>query len=161
MAVKTKNNGFNKYKEAFKKLNSKKVAVGLFETAGKKVITRGIVNEFGTENAGKNKNVTIPERSFVRSTYNKNYKKVAKDFTKIAKNISRGNYNVNAKLKEIGLKQELEIKKTINSLKIPSNALSTIKNKGFDNPLIETGEMRDKVSSKLVNKKVIGYNERI
>lgn len=148
MALKVIDKGFDNYKDAFKGLDSKKVAVGLFAKVGDEVLTKGIVNEFGAR-AGKNGNVVIPERSFIRSTYNKNIKKVARRFTQIAKSISDGNYNVNKKLKLIGLEQEAAIKQTIVDLRSPPNAPSTIKSKGSSNPLIDTGEMRNKISSEL------------
>jgi len=148
VALKVIDKGFDNYKDAFKGLDSKKVAVGLFAKVGDEVLTKGIVNEFGAR-AGKNGNVVIPERSFIRSTYNKNIKKVARRFTQIAKSISDGNYNVNKKLKLIGLEQEAAIKQTIVDLRSPPNAPSTIKSKGSSNPLIDTGEMRNKISSEL------------
>lgn len=151
VVIKVINKGYNNYKDAFKELNSKKVAVGLFAKVGDDVLTRGIVNEFGAR-AGKNGNVVIPERSFIRSTYNKNVKKVARRFAEIGKSISNGNYNVDKKLKLIGSEQEAAVKKTISDLKYPPNAPYTIRKKGFDNPLIETGEMRNKISSELRKK---------
>lgn len=153
MAVKIKDTGFSKYKDAFAVLQSKKVVVGLFASSGSEVLTKGVVNEFGVSNAGKNRNINIPERSFLRSTYNKNYNKVAKRFGQIGKAISKGNFSVIPKLKLIGLEQENEVKKTITELKAPPNAPSTIKAKGSANPLIDTGELRSSISSELRNKK--------
>lgn len=158
MALKVIDKGFNNYKDAFKGLDSKKVAVGLFSNAGDDVLIKGIANEFGAR-AGKNGSVVIPERSYIRSTYNKNYKKVSRRFTQIAKSISNGSYNVDRKLKLIGLEQEKKTKKTLTDLKHPPNAPSTIKAKGSSNPLIDTGELRSKISSRVVPKKVKGYNE--
>jgi hypothetical protein len=158
VALKVIDKGFDNYKDAFKGLDSKKVAVGLFAKVGDEVLTKGIVNEFGAR-AGKNGNTVIPERSFIRSTYNKNVKKVTRRFTQIAKSISNGSYNVDRKLKLIGLEQEAETKKTLTDLKTPPNAPSTIKAKGSSNPLIDTGELRSKISSTVVPKKVKGYNE--
>ena len=63
------------------------------------------------------------------------------------------------KLKLIGLEQEAETKKTLTDLRTPPNAPSTIKAKGSSNPLIDTGELRSKISSTVVPKKVKGYNE--
>lgn len=151
MALKVIDKGFDNYKDAFKGLDSKKVAVGLFAKVGDEVLTKGIVNEFGAR-AGKNGNTVIPERSFIRSTYNKNVKKVTRRFTQIAKSISNGSYNVDRKLKLIGLEQEAAVKQTIVDLRSPPNAPSTIKAKGSSNPLIDTGEMRNKISSELRNK---------
>ena len=152
MEVKVIDHGFDKYKKAIEELNSKQIRVGMFARVGDKVLTKAIVNEFGTTKAGKNNNIVIPERSFIRSTYNKQYKKVAKRFDQIFMSISKGNYNIIPKLKLIGLEQETETKKTITDMKTPANAPSTIAKKGSSNPLIDTGEMRSKVSNEVKNK---------
>lgn len=149
MVVKVVDKGFDKYHSAIKKLDSKKVAVGLFAAVGDEVLTKGIVNEFGTTKAGKNRNITIPERSYLRSTYNKNFRKVGKRFAQIMSSFSRGNYSVLNKLKLIGLEQENKVKETMTSLKNPPNAPSTIRAKGSSNPLIDTGELRSKISSEV------------
>lgn len=151
MQVRINDSGFNKYKNALKELDSKQIHVGLFSSVGDEVLTKGIVNEFGTTATAYN-SVVIPERSFIRSTYNKQYKKVTEKINKIFVSILKGDYNIINKLKLIGLEQETEIKKTITDMKIPPNARFTIIKKGFDNPLIETGEMRSKISYKVKNK---------
>lgn len=152
MVVKVIDKGFDKYKKAIEELNSNQIRVGMFAKVGDKVLTKAIVNEFGTTKAGKNNNIVIPERSFIRSTYNKQYKKVGERFNQIFVSISKGNYNIIPKLKLIGLEQETETKKTITDMKTPANAPSTIAKKGSSNPLIDTGEMRSKVSHEVKNK---------
>lgn len=152
MVVKVIDKGFDKYKKAIEELNSNQIRVGMFAKVGDKVLTKAIVNEFGTTKAGKNNNIVIPERSFIRSTYNKQYKKVGKRFNQIFVSISKGNFNIIPKLKLIGLEQETETKKTITDMKTPENAPSTIAKKGSSNPLIDTGEMRSKVSHEVKNK---------
>lgn len=152
MALKVIDKGYGNYKKAFQDLNSKKVVVGVFKESGEEVRIRAIVNEFGTTKAGKNRNIVIPERSFIRSTFNKNYKKISKKFSKIPKLIRSGRFDVMRELKLIGLYQKNQVKKTIINFKDPANALSTIKNKGFDNPLIETGQLLKSISFKILKK---------
>lgn len=152
MGVKVIDHGFDKYKKAVQELNSKKIHVGLFAAVGDKVLTKAIVNEFGTKNAGKNKNITIPERSFVRSTFNKQYKKVASRFNQIFISFGKRQYDISRRFKLIGVEQEMETKKTINDMKTPPNAPSTIRAKGSSKLLIDTGEMRSKISSEVQNK---------
>ena len=152
MEVKIIDHGFDKYKKAIEELHSKQIQVGMFAKVGDKVLTKAIVNEFGTTKAGKNNNVTIPERSFIRSTYNRQYKKVGKRFDQIFISISKRNYNIIPRLKLIGLEQETETKKTITDMRTPENAKSTIAKKGSSHPLIDTGEMRSKISNKVKNK---------
>lgn len=152
MVVKVKDNGYDSYFKAVKDLNGSGIKVGLLAAVGDKVLTKGIVNEFGTSRAGRGGNVTIPERSFIRSTYNRNYKKVSKRFGQIFGSFTKKNYAVIPKLKLIGLEQENETKKTITDMKSPPNKKSTIAAKGSSHPLIDTGELRSKISSEVIKK---------
>lgn len=153
MTIKEIDNGYTKYRESIAELHNSVIQVGLFAEVGDEVLTKAIVNEFGTTQAGRNKNITIPERSFIRATYNKQYKKVAKRFTQIFESISKKRYDVKAKLKLIALEQSSATQETITNFKSPANAPSTIKKKGSSHPLIDTGEMRSKITSK-VSKKI-------
>lgn len=126
-----------------------KVAVGIFAAAGDENLTKALVNEFGTNKAGKNKNITIPERSFLRSTYNDEVGNVTKRFQQIYKKVSAGNTNVKQMLGVVGLEQEKAVKQKITDLKTPANAAITIASKGSSNPLIDTGEMRSKIASEV------------
>lgn len=147
MGVQIVDHGYDKYYQAVKDLNSNVVQVGLFASVGDKVLTKGIVNEFGTTRAGKGNNITIPERSFIRSTYNNQYKKVAKRFDQIFISFARRQYNVKGRMKLIGVEQENATKQTITDMKTPPNAPRTIAQKGSSHPLIDTGELRMKISS--------------
>lgn len=152
MAIKIVDKGFDNYYKAVKELNGSAVQVGLFAKVGDKVLTKGIVNEFGTNEAGKNKNITIPERSYIRSTYNKNYKKVSKRFGQIFKAFGDRSFNVARKLKLIGQEQVSAVQATITNFKSPANAPSTITKKGSSHPLIDTGELRSKISYEVIKK---------
>lgn len=152
MAVKVVDKGFDQYHAAVKKLNGSAVQVGMFAEVGDKVLTKAIVNEFGTTQAGRNKNITIPERSFIRSTYNKQYKKVSKRFGQIFQSFAERKYDVDKRLKLIGMEQVSETQKTITDFKNPPNAKSTVERKGSSHPLIDTGEMRSKVNYKVIKK---------
>lgn len=147
--VKVKDTGYTKYKKALEQLNSNEIRVGLFSKAGEKVLTKALVNEFGTSRAGKNGNITIPARSFIRSTYNEQVETVVKRFKQIMQAIQKGNYSVRPKLKLIGLEVQAAMQEKIITLKDPPNAPSTIAKKGSSNPLIDTGEMKNAISSQV------------
>ena len=151
MVVKIVDRGFKRYKDSLVQLNSHKIVVGLFNVDDN-ILNKGIVNEFGTTQAGKNHNITIPERSFLRSTFNKNHKKVAKKFNDMVKLFSKTSVNVKQKMQSLGLEEEGEVRKTITNLRRPANAPSTIKQKGSSNPLIDTGEMRNRIASEVRKK---------
>jgi hypothetical protein len=150
--IKVVDKGFSAYHQAVKELHGSAVQVGIFAEVGDKVLTKAIVNEFGTTQAGKKRNVTIPERSFIRSTYNKQYKKVSKRFGQIFYSFAERKYDVKRRLKLIGQEQVSETQKTITNFKTPANAPSTIQKKGSSHPLIDTGELRSKITYKTVKK---------
>ena len=152
MTVKIIDKGYKGYSQAIKDLDKYVVSAGLFAKVGDEVLTKAIVNEFGTDNAGKNRNIKIAERSFVRRTFKNQYKKVARQFENIFKSIGKGDFAVERKLQLIGQQQSSEIKKTIIDLKEPPNSPITIAKKKSSNPLVDEGEMLSKVSYE-VNKR--------
>ena len=134
--IKTIDKGWNQYLANLKKVNGSKVEVGLFAKVGQEVVQRAVQNEFGTR--------SIPARSFMRSTFNENVKKVVGRFENILKNANKT--NIDRQLNLIGLEQTNKIKEKITNIKYPVNSPSTIARKGSDNPLIDTGEMRSKIN---------------
>jgi hypothetical protein len=75
-----------------------------------------------------------------------------KNTKKIFESISKKRYDVKAKLELIALEQSSATQETITNFKSPANAPSTIKKKGSSHPLIDTGEMRSKITSKVSEK---------
>lgn len=134
-----------RYLRAAETLGSKVIKVGLLASAGTENIDKAITNEFGVPQK------RIPERSFIRSTFDEEKDKVNQRFIQVVKSINKGDYRVVEKLKRIGIEHEGKVKKKITDIKTPPNAARTIAEKGFDNPLIHTGEMRSKVSSEVIN----------
>lgn len=58
--------------------------------------------------------------------------------------------NLNDAIENIGKIAEAHVKQYMNDLKSPPNAQRTIKNKGFDDPLIHHGILRDSVGYKVI-----------
>lgn len=148
MTVQVKKDVTDQYLKAMDTLGQKAVKSGLLASAGTENIEKGITNEFGDPRR------KIPERSFVRSTFEDEKQNVARRFEQIVEGINKGDFNVDRKLKAIGIEHEGKVKKKITDIKTPPNAPSTIALKGFDNPLIHKGEMRSKVSSQVIDKNV-------
>ena len=146
MTVKVTKDNIPLFRKALQELNSKKVKVGLLASAGPDNIKKGVKNEFGVPS--KN----VPERSFIRTTFNDEKNKVANRFEQVLESIQRGNFEVDKKLKAIGIEHEGKVKQKITDIRTPPNAPLTIALKGFDNPLIETGEMRSKIASTVIKK---------
>lgn len=117
------------------------IAVGVLEGAGHNregipIATYAHSNEFGTEK--------IPPRSFLRSTLDEKQERYTLDFARVLRRIVEGKIS-KAALAEIGVRVQNDIKEMITNINSPPNAPMTIALKGFDNPLIETGLMRNKI----------------
>ncbi len=107
------------------------------------------VQEFGTNKAGKSKNVVIPERSFLRSTADENKEKYGKVLRSIMGDILLGSIKVEKGLALFGERVVGDVKKKITTIREPANAPGTIAQKGFDNPLIRTGTLRARIAKKV------------
>lgn len=84
-------------------------------------------NEFGTK--------TIPERSFLRATIKRNAKRYIALERKLLRKVVLGQLDLKKALGIVGVKAEGDVKKAIFRFKSPPNAKSTIKQKGFNDPL--------------------------
>lgn len=94
-------------------------------------------NEYGT---GK-----IPERSFMRSTFDEKLGSIKTLMDRQWEKFIRGETTIFRALSRIGMEHETDVKQKIRDLKTPPNAPSTIAKKGSDNPLIDTGAMVNSV----------------
>jgi hypothetical protein len=106
------------------------------------------IHEFGAPSVG------IPERSFIRSTFEANKQDYISKLRLVVKNVYHGRGTIEAGLKLIGLKIENDIKATVRSGEgvPPPLAQSTIDRKGSSRPLVDTGQMINSVSSAVVLK---------
>lgn len=97
------------------------------------------IQEFGAPAA------KIPERPFMQTTVRETT--VSKVLAQSIRNIVRG---VNTPITHgiwgvAGVHMSKEMSRTITNFSFPPNAPVTVEIKGFDDPLIETGHMRDSV----------------
>ena len=143
MAIKLKkrtiDRGWDDILAAIIALPGSEVSIGVLGKAGQDIVNRATFNEFGTR--------TIPERSFIRSTFDENLKKYENLTRREARKI--GVQSTAAFLKRLGLRAEADIKRKIVKLKTPPNAPATIAAKGSSNPLIDTGRMRQSISHEI------------
>jgi hypothetical protein len=104
-------------------------------------------NEFGT---GR-----VPERSYLRSTADARRDEYAAELTRIAGRATGMGAGARRMLIRLGVRTILrrdlqrlgaqmvdDVQRTITDLRDPANAPSTVAQKGFDNPLIETERLR-------------------
>lgn len=101
----------------------------------------GFVHEFGS--------VTVPERSFIRSTIQKRKKDIISLQKKLLKKISNGQMEVKEGLELIGEFTSAAIKEKIIAIKSPPNTPATIAAKGSSNPLIDTGQLKNSITYKV------------
>jgi hypothetical protein len=93
--------------------------------------------------------ITIPPRPFMRLAARNFMTKRLGLQKRITDKVMKGEISAAQALGQIGLALENEVIKSIKDGKWTPNAPSTIKRKGFDKPLIETGLMWKSVSSKV------------
>jgi len=103
------------------------------------IIERAMWQEFGTSRG-------IPERPFLRTSVTRNHAKYKRSVVKIAKNIVSGTATMEGELNKLGLLAQADVQSTIGSNLPPPNAPSTIAKKKSSKTLIDTGEMRQKVT---------------
>ena len=107
------------------------------------------VQEFGTHKAGKNRNVVIPERSFLRSTSDDNKQKYSQVLKSLMGDMLSGTITIEQGLALFGERVVGDVKKKITTIREPANAPRTIAQKGFDNPLIRTGTLRSRIAKRV------------
>ena len=149
-----KTNAFEKIKQmkqTISALKGKSVATGFFQESksGNEITNaeKAIKNNFG---------IGVPKRPFWTTTKDNEQKKhanaIAKDSIK-AVLTSNASIAINAMERE-GEQYKKEFRQAIIDWSVPSNSPATIQAKGFNDPLVDTGEMRDSVDSKIV--KIVG-----
>ncbi len=153
MAKKTRtvvvDKGWDKIKRNIKELGKKKyVAIGFFPDQkypdGTPVAQVGFWNEYGTSKA--------PERPFLRGWRESEKKEINSKVEDIKNAIFTGK-NVDSELKEIGEWGKGRVSKYITDLQTPPNAPSTIAKKGKNDPLVDTGRMRDSVEARILDRR--------
>lgn len=121
------------------------------EQVGMSVALVARINEFGATIDRGTFKIVIPPRPFMRGAYAQILQKRDAMDKKIAKQFIRGQITPEQMFKQVGLFMEGEIVDSIKNGGWEGNAASTIKRKGFDKPLIHTGQMWQAVASKVTN----------
>lgn len=133
--------GWKRIRGEMTELSRLKITVGIQSGSnssdGEPLVDRAAANEFGTD--------TIPERSFMRASFDESQAKLLELSKKLWSSTLRGQRNAMQSAHLLGQEHEGQIKEKITSLKDPPNAQSTVAQKGSSNPLIDSGEMRRSV----------------
>jgi len=102
-------------------------------------------NEFGAVKQREDGSYSYtPPRPFLSSTFSKNKSKYT---NLVAEKVNKvfNNQNVKFELKSEMSEMAKDVSKSIADWDTPPNAPETIEKKGFNDPLVETGTMRDNV----------------
>lgn len=99
----------------------------------------GAVNEFGSSNGH------IPERSFIRSTFDETVDKLVDTRDKIIGGVYAGKLTADRGAGLLGEMHQTDIQRKITSHPPPPNAPSTIARKGSSGTLVDQGLMRQSV----------------
>ncbi len=111
----------------------------------------GAVQEFGTDRAGRGNSVTIPERSFIRMPLETGQEDIEKAVEPELQKLLEDD-DIEGIFKLIGIAGEARIQEAFESTGFGEwdpNAESTIRQKGSDSPLIDQGDLRQAITSKV------------
>jgi hypothetical protein len=126
-------------------IDGAEIEVGIFDSD---IATYAAANEYGTDKAGRNKSVTIPERSFLRSTVDS--KKTDEEiYDGLARIYEDKKFDAKKTLKTIGVFLVAEVKKKILSNMPPPNAPSTIEKKGSSRTLVDQGMLHKAIEARI------------
>ena len=133
--------GLNRIMREIRELDGKTVKAGVLKNAGKEsngtsIVDVAIYNEFGTSK--------IPSRPFLRIATDKNQNTWQRESERIVDNVINQRA---ADFNSLGNRMKNDIKNVIGdkSLLTP-NAPATIRRKGHDKPLIDTGKLKDAIA---------------
>lgn len=131
-------------------LESTEVQVGLFTQElhdnGYPIVEAAIVNEYGSDD-GK-----ISERPAHRATFDKNETQIGNRIEKAVTTERLKDGTVEQALDKVGDWYEDKLKKAVKAWRKPPNKESTVKRKGFNNPLIHTEKTVNSIESKIVKR---------
>lgn len=109
-------------------------------------------SNFETQHIAKPHVIVIPQRSFIRSTYDENLEVIHSTAAHVALDVAYKELDPGKGMEIIGNKVEGLIKKKIRTGPFKPNAPSTIRRKGSSRPLIDTGHLRQSVRYKIVRR---------
>lgn len=152
----TDTNNIIRLKNVLRELKNHSVEVGVFgeDDAGNDTsyVMIASVHEFGATIQRGEGTITIPERSFLRTTFDEKNEEWVIFFKSQLKQVLRFQMDVQTLFNRLGARMVGDIQKKITNLDAPPNAPSTINKKKSSNPLIDTGGLRMRVTYKVVRK---------
>lgn len=146
----TDTNNISRLKDVLKELKNYSVEVGIF--GSDEYVMVASVHEFGaTIQSGKG-SFSIPERSFLRTTFDEKNEEWVSFFKNQLKHVLALQMDVQTLFNRLGARMVGDVQEKITDLDAPPNAPSTIAKKGSSNPLIDTGGLRMRITYRVVRK---------
>ncbi len=109
-----------------------------------------VANEFGTTDAAGN--VHVPERSFIRGYFDENEASLRLQMAGLMRGVVAGKRTKEEALQTLALLAVGGIQARISAGIDPPNAPSTIAEKGSSTPLIDKGQLRAAISSRITER---------
>ncbi|WP_036064768.1 hypothetical protein [Listeria grandensis] len=123
---------------------------GLFKPRNKNILAVAGKNGKLTVMFYLKEEVKIPERSFLRSTFEENNQKWIDFFDRKMDEIIVGECTAQQVYNQLGAMIVADIQMKIRDTQSPANSGYTAKRKGANNPLVDTGRLRQSVTWKVV-----------
>ena len=144
--VRTKDKGWVEFFRRAREIKDKRVRVGVLSDAahgdGETITLAELaaVHEFGTKDG------RIPERSFLRSTFDDKREEMVRAGEKLMGAVLDGKMDVDRALGLLGAKLASDVKAKITSSIPPPDKPATVARKGSSTTLIDTGRLRGAVT---------------
>jgi len=126
-------------------LSLKKAQVKVGFPAGK--VSDSVLNKAAWNNYGTSRG--IPERPFMKKAF-ADKSKVKTVTTRLGTSVLKGNIAPKQAVQQLGVAGATMVSEAIIQLSSPANAASTVAAKGSSNPLVDTGEMAQAATYKVV-----------
>lgn len=158
--IKEDNNNIPDIIEAIQYLATHVVEIGIFGDNDSKLLMIARVNEFGVDIqvtdamraylhatglhlSSDTETITIPERAFLRGSFDNNKRAMQKEAESVLNKILQLKVDAQSGLDLIGQLIVTQIQSYMTQLSSPANHPYTVDKKGSSNPLIDTGKLRD------------------
>lgn len=138
--------------QSLRELGRYEIEVGIFGNDDSEYVMIARVHEFGITIRKGEGSIVIPERSFLRSTFDEKQDEWVKFVKKQMEHLLNLRINARTLCERLGAKMVADIQEKITNLDTPPNAPATIAQKGSSNPLIDSGGLRMRITYKVVQK---------
>lgn len=136
--------GWDAVRKTIDRARERDVKVGVQSESGGELVNVATWNEYGTH--------TIPARSFVRAAIDQGAADIGKHAAELGGQVLDGKLSTETALGRLGLSAARKIQEQIRSNVPPPNAPSTVRAKGSSKTLINTGQLRQSIRHKVVNR---------